>query len=127
LIGTQRTTTILIVEDDSNARALFRAALMLAGYTVVTASDGFEALQYIDADPPSLVVVDLGLPRVSGRDVVREVAANASTARIPIVVVTGEPEHLDHADLACVLRKPFDPDDLVATVRTCLQQSQRLH
>jgi two-component system phosphate regulon response regulator PhoB len=127
LIATERTTTILIVEDDLDARALFRAALMLAGYTVATSGDGFEALRYIEAHGPSLVVLDLGLPCVSGRDVAREIAAHAETARIPIVVVTGETGDLDPRELPCVLRKPFDSEDLVATVRVCLRQSQRRH
>lgn len=112
--------TVLIVEDDSDLRQMLRTALAFAGYRVIEASDGLAALQTIDRDPPHLVLLDLGLPVMTGAVVRQEIAAQAHTRNIPIVVITGEPG--DHAalDVACVLRKPVIPDRVVAAVRRCI-------
>ena len=110
---------ILVVEDDVPLRQLYRTALRMAGFYVTEAGDGWEALRALDADPPDLVVLDLGLPRVSGYAVRAELAAQTHTRHIPIVVVTGtEPQ--GGLDVPCLLRKPVEPDDLVAAVNKCL-------
>ena len=100
---------------------MFRTALTIAGYVVQEAADGPGALHRVQYDPPDLVILDLGLPTVSGLIVQQEIAAHAHTRHIPVVIVTGSSERLDHLDVPCVLRKPVDPDRLVSTVRQCLQ------
>jgi DNA-binding response OmpR family regulator len=112
--------TILIVEDDAGLRRMFRTALTFAGFRVLEAGDGLHALQVLDRDPPDLVVLDLGLPLVSGQVVQKEIAAQAHMRHIRVIVVTGTSG--PHADLevACLLRKPVSPEDLVSTVRGCL-------
>ena len=120
-----RRQTILIVEDDEDLRRLFRTALSLAGYDVVEAGDGLEALQRIDSAPPDLIILDLVLPRMSGLVVREEIAAQAITRDIPIVVITGAPVDATGMDVACFLRKPVDPDRMVDTVRTCLASGAR--
>ena len=99
-----RRRTALIVEDDVELRRIFRLALSFDGFHGVEASDGLEALHLIDEEPPDLIVLDLGLPGVSGHEVLSEVAAHAETRRIPVVVVTGASEDLNHLDVACVLQ-----------------------
>jgi DNA-binding response OmpR family regulator len=116
----ERRQTILIAEDDEDLRHLFRTALVLAGYDVVEARDGLEALRWIDQSPPDLVILDLLLPRISGLVVQQEIAAQAVTRQIPIVVVTGSTMSAEDLDVACFLRKPISPDQLIATVRSCL-------
>jgi CheY-like chemotaxis protein len=112
---------ILVVEDDDDLRRLYVTALMLAGFDVGQATDGLEALHYLDgATPPDLIVLDLGLPNVSGYVVRQEIAAHAHTRDIPIVIVTGSPTPADRLNVACVLRKPVTPDQLVEAVRICL-------
>jgi CheY-like chemotaxis protein len=112
--------TVLIVEDDADLRQMLRAALAFAAYRVIEASDGLAALQMIDSDPPDLVLLDLGLPVLSGAIVRQEIAAQAHTRNIPIVVITGEPGDHAELDVACVLRKPVLPDRVVAAVRRCM-------
>lgn len=112
---------ILIVEDDVDLRRMFRLALSLAGYDVEEAGDGLEALQLIENRPPDLVVLDLKLRALDGVSVQQELAARAFTSRIPIVIVTGSDLDTDALDVACVLRKPVRPDDLVRTVKQCLR------
>jgi DNA-binding response OmpR family regulator len=112
--------TVLIVEDDDALRRMYRIALVLAGYDVQEASDGWSALSQLDQNPPDLVVLDLGLPNISGHVVRQEIAAGSSTRHIPIVIVTAAREDLDHLDVPCVLRKPVSRNDLVESVRHCL-------
>jgi DNA-binding response OmpR family regulator len=114
-------TRILIVEDDADLRRIFRTALSLAGYEVEDAGDGIEALHLIDNRPPDLVVLDLILRSLDGLSIQQELASRAITSRIPIVIVTGSSIETDSLDVACVLRKPVMPDELVRTVTHCLR------
>jgi two-component system, OmpR family, phosphate regulon response regulator PhoB len=109
--------TVLVVEDDQELRTVFRFALKNAGYRVVDVEDGGDALRHVEHEAPSAVVLDLGLPRVSGRDVQRELAAGDATRRIPIVVVTGTAtDDLDEKDFAAILHKPVHVDTVVEVV-----------
>jgi CheY-like chemotaxis protein len=99
---------------------MYRTTLAMAGYVVVAVEDGYSALQWIETDRPDGIILDLGLPRLGGRDLQREIAAHAETRAIPIVVVTGtSADDLDPADFRCVLRKPIKPDRLVDAARQC--------
>ena len=111
---------ILVVEDDAGLRELYRTALRVAGYAVVAVEDGLDALRFVEQAAPAAVVLDLGLPRLGGRDVGRELAAHDDTRHIPIIVATAESGTLDEHEYACVIRKPFHPAELVAAVRRCL-------
>lgn len=119
LMGPQR--VVLIVEDDAELRRVFRIALAFEGFDVEEASDGFEALRRIDEHPPDIVVLDLGLPALDGLAVRQDIAAHVYTRHIPILVVTGSAANLDYLDVACVLRKPVTPEQLVAAVHNCLR------
>jgi two-component system chemotaxis response regulator CheY len=117
--------TVLIVEDDADLRRMFRTALALAGYEVFEAGDGLDALRVLDTTPPDAVILDLGLPFVSGAAVRQEIAAQAQTRRVPVIVVTGLPGAHDDLDAACVLRKPVSPDRLIQVVKTCIAAGER--
>ena len=112
--------TVLIVEDDPDARRMYRTALSFAGFDVLDAVDAVSALHCLDQYSIDIVVLDLMLPTLSGLAVQQEIAAHAHTASLPIVIVTGSDMPLDHVNVPCVLRKPIMPDQLVAAVRTCL-------
>jgi DNA-binding response OmpR family regulator len=112
--------TVLVVEDDADLRRMFRMALGFAGYRVIEAADGLNALRLLDVELPKAVVLDLGLPLVSGQTVRAEIAAHAHTRDIPVVIVTGQAGNHNQLDAACVLRKPLSPDRLVQTVRSCI-------
>ena len=118
---------VLVLEDDPQTRELFRTVLRNDGYSVVAVGDGIAALTYLDTHIPNAVVLDLGLPRVHGRDVLNEMAAHGVTQPVPVVVVTGEETPgLNEADFACVLRKPIMRDQLIDAVRRCLKPVDRL-
>jgi len=112
---------ILIVEDNTDLRRMFKTALSLAGFVVDEAADGIEALHIVELRPPDLVVLDLMLHALDGLSVQQDLAARAVTASIPIVIVTGSSIDTQSLDVACVLRKPVMPDELVRTVRHCLK------
>ena len=99
---------------------MFRYALTVAGYTVTEASDGIEALRRLELERPDLIILDLGLPLLSGLDVQQELAAHAHTRDIPVVIVTGSNAPLDGVAVDCVLRKPVSPDHIASVVAKCL-------
>jgi len=88
--------------------------------------DGLAALRQLDNLPPDVVVLDLELPDASGQAVLQEIAAHAATRRIPVVVVTGSGDDLDHLDVACVLRKPVSIQRLAQAVRWCMPSGTKL-
>lgn len=126
MLPSPRKTTLLVVEDDHALRELYRATLIGAGYAVVAVEDGIDALRYVDGHIPSLIVLDLSLPRLGGHDVQRELASRAETRDIPIIVVTGtDTRDLRVTDFDGVLRKPITTDALVAAVDRGLRIAHR--
>lgn len=117
--------TILIVEDDSALRRMYRTALGFAGFDIIEAEDGISALRSLDQYPVDVVVLDLMLPTLSGLAVQQEIAAHAHTRNTQVVIVTGSTMSLDHVDVSCVLRKPISPDRLIDAVRDCLPNGSR--
>ena len=118
--------TVLIVEDDSAARRMYRTALGFAGFDIIEAEDGLSALRSLDQYPVDVAVLDLMLPKLSGLAVQQEIAANAHTRNIRVIIVTGSTINLDHVDVSCVLRKPISPDRLIDAVRNCLGNGARM-
>ena len=112
--------TVLIVEDDPDTRRMYRAALGLAAFDVIEAHDGLAALHILEQRKPDLVILDLNLPTLDGLTVQQEIAAQAGTRDIPILIVTASTEPLDNVNVPCILRKPISPDDLLTAVRRCL-------
>jgi CheY-like chemotaxis protein len=113
--------TILVVEDDDDLRAIFRRALRAAGFHVLEAADGPDALRLIDIAAPDLVVLDLRLPSLDGFAVRDELASNPRTKNVPVVVVTGMAAlDIDRLKGARLLHKPVLPEDLIANVRASL-------
>lgn len=112
---------VLLVDDYPEAAEVWGLFLRAAGFAVDTAATGTEALARAFADPPDAVVMDLNLPDRSGIEVAHALLAEASTAHVPLLAVTGS---VDRASLATartvfrhVLSKPCDPDQLVRHLR----------
>ena len=118
-------TRILIVEDDREIAQLVRDYLDRAGYSTSLAGDGEQALIAASNGNPDLIVLDLGLPKRDGLDVIREIRKHART---PIVILTARGEETDRivglelgADDYIV--KPFSPREVVARVRAVLRRA----
>jgi len=124
VLNTTRKTTVLVVEDDSSLRDLYRTALMVAGYVVVAVEDGIDALRRLETVQPSLVVLDMALPRLGGREVQKELRSRPDTDQIPILVVSGtDTRDLHPREFDRVLRKPISMDMLLDAVHDCLRRS----
>jgi len=113
-------TTILLVEDEILLRRAFRTLLEASGYRVTEAGSAAEALERA-ADPPDLVLLDLGLPDRNGLDIVAALRARAARSDLPVVAMTGQsgPE----AARACAaagcadhIVKPVGPRELVRRI-----------
>jgi CheY-like chemotaxis protein len=118
-----RRTTILVVEDDRALRQFYRDTLVAVGYAVVAVEDGMDALRWLEQGMvPQAIVLDIGLPRLSGRDVHQELKAHGRRRPIPIVVVSGtDISSLDPSEFACVLQKPVTSKALLEAVEKCLR------
>jgi DNA-binding response OmpR family regulator len=121
------TRTILVVDDEPRIVDLARDYLEHAGFRVIAASDGTQALESARRDRPDLVVLDLGMPGLDGLDVTKALRAEGS---IPIVMVTARDDELDKLlglELGAddYLTKPFSPRELVARVKAVLRRADR--
>jgi DNA-binding response OmpR family regulator len=108
------TLRILVGEDDPAVARLYAAYAQSRGHAVLVAPDGPETLVMAAAERPDLVLLDIGLPKLDGRDVLRELKANPRTAGIPVLVVTAFGGDQNLRDLLLelgatdVLEKPVD-------------------
>lgn len=111
--------SVLVVEDEHDARLLMRELLEGAGYTVVTATNGRDALELMRTmnPPPCLILLDLRMPIMDGWDFVAELHRHATLAQIPIGVQSAEEERTLPDGVSFVLKKPINPKALLALVR----------
>ncbi len=119
---------ILVIEDDPAVQKALRRLFETEGYAVETQSDGKSALESFRATPPAAIVLDLRLPKISGRDVCKEIKAVAPA--IPIVVLSATSDVSDKVLLLELgaddyVTKPFSPRELLARVRAALRHTTR--
>jgi predicted outer membrane repeat protein len=119
---------ILVVDDDAKIVRLVRTYLERDGFTVVTAADGPAALDAIETHEPALVVLDLMLPELDGRAVIRAVRKDEEAAHTPILVLSARSSTIDRiAGLEDgaddYLPKPFSPAELVLRVKSILRRA----
>jgi DNA-binding response OmpR family regulator len=122
------TAPILVVDDDAKIVRLVRTYLERDGFSVVTASDGPAALDAIETHAPALVVLDLMLPELDGRAVIRAVRRDEEAGRTPILVLSARSSTIDRiAGLEDgaddYLPKPFSPAELVLRVKSILRRT----
>jgi DNA-binding response OmpR family regulator len=116
---------ILVVDDDLELLGLVSYALRQAGYLVVEASDGAAALAAFEREEPSLVVLDVNLPKLSGLEVCRKIR---EVSKVPVMMLTvrsAEEDQVQALDLGAddYLTKPFSPRTLSARVRALLRRA----
>ena len=122
------TGRILVVEDDPSVQKALKRLFETEGFRVEVHSDGRSALDSFQTSPPAAVVLDLRLPKVSGRDVCKEIKAQAPT--LPIVVLSAASDVSDKVLLLELgaddyVTKPFSPRELLARVRAALRHTAR--
>ncbi len=125
--------TILVVDDEPNVRDYLAQILLDAGFNVVTAGDGNEAMEKIRADPPDFISLDLVMPRKSGHKLLYELQKDKVLSKIPVLIVTAHArDELGEVDLKDIvenrviagpgvyLEKPVKPLDYVRCVQRAL-------
>lgn len=117
---------ILIADDDLELRELIGFALRQAGYLVVQAADGVEALHIFDNEQPDLVILDVNMPRLDGLEVCRRIRTEATTPIMLLTVRNSEEDQVQGLDLGAddYLTKPFSPRTLLARVRAQLRRAE---
>ena len=117
---------VLIIEDDLASRRLYAEELDRAGFDVVEAHNGLQAVEKASDLMPNAIVTDLGLPGIDGFELCRRIHRDPRLNKIPLVAITGR--YFSEMDIArahregchAVLIKPFVGDDLIAEIRKAL-------
>lgn len=117
---------ILIVEDDTSLQEYLNDLISDAGFAIQTASDGAEALSLVKKLNPSLVVLDLGLPKISGETVCQEI--KKKYPNIPVIILTAKGSTSDvikglNLGADDYLAKPFDGNELIARIKARLRDT----
>ena len=120
---------ILVVDDEPDAVELVEFNLKNAGFEVVTAADGAQALKKARAALPDLIVLDLMLPEVDGLEVCKLLRRDAATAGIPILMLTAKAAEIDRVlglELGAddYVTKPFSPRELTLRIKGLLRRRQ---
>jgi two-component system phosphate regulon response regulator PhoB len=122
--------TVLVVDDDRPLRTLCRASLEEAGFRVIEAADGEQALASVHDEQPDLILLDIMMPGISGWEVTSALLADRATDRIPIVFMSARTELADRVRAFGLgaqdyVTKPFDPRGLAETVAKTLDEIDR--
>jgi two-component system alkaline phosphatase synthesis response regulator PhoP/two-component system response regulator VicR len=117
--------TVLAVDDERAIVRLIQVNLERQGYTVVTASDGREALEKIAAEKPDLVVLDVMMPYLDGFEVLATLRKNPDTLDLPVIMLTAKAQDADvfrgwSQGVDAYLTKPFNPHELISFVKRIL-------
>jgi CheY-like chemotaxis protein len=115
--------TIMVVDDEESLRELLSAILDNAGYDVITASDGKECLNKLKESKPDLVLLDMMMPGISGREVCEKIRDDAKTKNLKVAFLTvakfseSGKDVLKKMKVSDYITKPFDNDDLLKRVK----------
>jgi twitching motility two-component system response regulator PilG len=113
--------TVMVVDDSPTVRKILSLTLERAGYTVVSAPDGEAALADLDGRVPDLIMLDISMPKLDGYEVCKRIKANARTAHVPVVMLSGKDAFFDKvkgrmAGATEYLTKPFQTAAVLAVI-----------
>jgi len=123
---------LLVVDDEVNLLRAVEACLRAEGFEVVTARSGAEALVSIAQTIPDLIVSDIRMPGMSGYELAQQLRASSRTVLVPVVFLTAKGEMGDRIEgfrsgVDAYLTKPFEPDELIAVIKSILNRVERTH
>jgi CheY-like chemotaxis protein len=111
---------VLVVDDDLGTREALSDLLQDRGYSVISAADGREALNYLrNSSPPGIVILDLMMPVMDGWEFLEQQSRDPALLAIPVIVVTATPPHVS-LEAKAVLQKPIQFESLLATLERFL-------
>ena len=116
---------IVVVDDEAHIRHIVSMKLRNAGFEVLTASDGEEALELCNSEKPDLLITDYQMPLLSGLELCQKLRASEATREIPVVMLTARGFDLDPSEtaqtgIAAVMSKPFSPREVLERVNQLL-------
>lgn len=122
--------TVLLIEDEPHITEAVRFLLTRDGWSVVTHSQGSDALDVVERTDPDLVILDMMLPGRSGMDILRDIRAHDDLRKIPVLMLTarGQSRDREQAELAGVSRymtKPFSNEEVMTAVRDLVAQASQ--
>ncbi len=123
--------TILVVDDEKDLRDLLKVRFEYSGFKCVTAKDGREALKIVKEKRPSLIIMDLVMPKMDGIRAYKTLKASAEHKHIPIIVYTAQPPEIIAKkgeiafDVVDFVLKPFDSKTLVLAVKKILNDKRK--
>jgi CheY-like chemotaxis protein len=125
----EKEKTILVADDESHILHVVSLKLRNAGFRVVTARDGQEALELAQQEPPDLLITDYHMPQLSGLELCQKLKQDPKTSSIPAIMLTArgyelEPSDTQQSGILRMLSKPFSPRHLLTTVNEVLDQSE---
>ena len=120
---------ILIADDEPNQLELMSFNLSNAGYSVIKATNGKEAIELIENHSPDLIILDWMMPKMSGIDVCRVLRSRSETKQIPIIILSARSEDSDKSlglDTGAddYISKPFSPKELISRVKALLRRAR---
>lgn len=123
---------VLVVDDSLSARRSLAEFMQDTGYRVVTARDGVEAIEQIEASAPDILLVDMEMPRMNGLELTSYIRANQATRKLPVIMITSRAteKHRVEADRAGVndyLVKPYSEDEVLDKVEAQLNKAFMCH
>jgi CheY-like chemotaxis protein len=116
------TATVLIIDDEIHIRRLTARVLEMAGYHVLEAATGTQALRLIEETRPDVITCDIAMPGMDGFEVLQALKSQPATAEIPVIMLTaiGEEKNADQATAlgaADYITKPFSSTNLIETIK----------
>ncbi len=123
---------ILAVDDERHIVRLVEVNLLRAGYEVVTAFDGREALEKVKAENPDMIILDVMMPYMDGFAVLKELRKNPATAELPVIMLTAKAQDADiflgwQTGCDMYLPKPFNPMELLVNVKRIFEENAKLN
>ena len=120
---------ILIADDEPNQLELMSFNLSNAGYSIIKATNGKEAIELIENHSPDLIILDWMMPKMSGIDVCRTLRSRSETKNIPIIILSARSEDSDKSlglDTGAddYISKPFSPKELISRVKALLRRAR---
>jgi CheY-like chemotaxis protein len=116
------TRPIMVVDDDDNVRRMMCMMLEAEGYVTIAARDGIEALERMRAASPSLVFVDLMMPRMDGEHLIHSMRADAALSDIPVAIMSGHSHPPSALSGETRLLKPIELEELLSVAGRYSQQ-----
>ena len=120
---------IVVADDEAHILHVVSMKLKNAGYEVITAVDGEEALELCTAETPDLLITDYQMPYMSGLELCKNLRKDDSTKHIPAIMLTArgfdiEADEMEKAGIAVVLAKPFSPREVLEQVKSLLENAK---